>query len=480
MLCALLLSAGCGVGPEENTAAAVGSAAPIEPGSPVPPELRHEPRRLIDSENALPVLLEAGDNVSLDFGDDALLEALGAIAEEEASYPVGEAATALDAHIDANERALALLDAALARGAIELPKNWVLQDWDASMKLMQVVRLAETRLGRAKRNAADGKLEQSARDIIACGALGELIVESRSYMHASIAGAHWRRTARIGARWFARLADATPALIENILEGIPRVRERQLVADLLPQEWSVYTLPSILRVPEHADLETLGGYFSGAESPDDRHGKIYTAAFVELLRGHPRPFDRAQTVAEGERLYIDLLAYLRGPWKLPEFDAGEVQAVKEIWCEELYPEAAAPSTTCWYPLDPPAPERLATAREALLRYENPAGKLLLARILPFIERGRHFEEEADREATRAVLALRLHAARKGAYPETLAELVSGGILPSEPIDPFTDGPLGWSREELALSSTGPAGDGVGLEGNELVWRVPATPPRRRP
>src|SRR5688572_14951609 len=78
VLCALLLSAGCGVGPEENTAAAVGSAAPIEPGSPVPPELRHEPRRLIDSENALPVLLEAGDNVSLDFGDDALLEALGA------------------------------------------------------------------------------------------------------------------------------------------------------------------------------------------------------------------------------------------------------------------------------------------------------------------------------------------------------------------------------------------------------------------
>lgn len=445
----------------------------MDPGRPVRPELHHEPRPIPDSENALPLLLEASENVRLDIVDDVLLEALGAVVEDEASYPPGEAARALDAHIDANERALALVDAALERGVLQLPEASTRQEPDAYMRLVQVTRLAETRLARAKRSAADGKIEDSARDILALVHLGELLVESKSYVHSMIAGMHCRRTARSGARWFARLPDATPLLIGRILEAMPRVRERELLADLLPGEWSIYTLPSILRVPEDADLETLGGHFSGADSPEDRHRKAYVAAFVELLRGHPRPFDRSQTIEEGERLYIDLLTYLRGPWRLPEFDAGEIQAVKELWCEELYPEAAAPDITCWNPLEPPAPERLATAREALLRIENPAGKLLLARVLPFIERASHFEDEADREATRAVLALCLHVTREGAHPETLAELVSEGFLPSEPIDPFTDGPLGWSRRKLALSSTGPAGDGVGLEGNELVWSVPA-------
>ena len=438
------------------------------------PELQYERRQLPDGDNALPLLLEASAvMVDADLDDDVLLEALGTVVEEEASYPGGDAARALDAHLTANERALGLLDGALARRALQVPEHWIRRDWDSFTKLVKTARLAGVRLARAKQSAAQGKLEDSSADLVLLAKYGEMIVESKAYLVLVYIGDQCRRMARNGARWFAGVRDAPPGLIAKLLEATPPVRERRFLADLLPMEWSRYVLPSILRVPADADLERLAGHFSGAESPLDEHRKTFVTGFVELLRGHPLPFDPSQTIKEGERLYLELREYLSGPWKSGDFDAGEIEEVQKLWPEELLPDAASPDSTCWNPLAPPDPERLATAREALLRIENPAGKLLIGEILKFLYREEHFEREADREATRAILALRLYHARRGAYPETLSDLVTEGILPSVPIDPFTDCPLGWSRDRLAVWTVGPDGKGIDEDGNELVWRVPA-------
>ena len=480
MLSCVLLAAGCRGGPEESRGAERAASVPSEPGRPIPPELRYERRTIPDSGNALPLLLEASDAVSLDFGDDVLLEALGAVAEEDASYPAGDAAKALDAHIAANERALELVDAAVARGVLEFPERWVRTNWDHFTKLVRVARIIDTRMARAKRSAGRGDLEEAARDIVLLVKFGDMLLESKVYLLAVIVGDFCSRRGREGARWLAGLEDAPPGLASRLLEAIPRVRERELVAGLLAMEWSEYVLPFIQAVPRDADLEVLAGHLSGAESPLDPHRRTFVKGFIELLRGHPRPFDSTSTVTEGERLFIELQMYFRGPWNVPDFDAGDIQEVQALWPEELLPDAASPESTCWNPLAPPDPEKLATAREALLRIENPAGKLLIGGILEFLHRAEHFRGEADREATRAILALCVHHDRKDAYPETLAELVTEGILPSVPIDPFTEGPLGWSRDALAVRTVGPDGKGLDEEGNELVWRVPATPPRRRP
>ena len=477
-LSGLILAGGCRGGPRDDTAPIPDDGVPAIPGHRVHPELRYERRQLPDGDNALPLLLEASEAmVDADLEDDVLLEALGSVTEDEASYPGGDSASALDRHIAANERALGLVDSALARRALQVPEHWVRRDWDSFTKLLKTARLAGVRLARAKRSAAQGKLEDSATDLVLLAKCGEMIVESKYFLLSMIAGTHYSQTSRSGARWFAGLREAPPGLIAGLLEALPRVRERQFLADLLPMEWSEYVLPSIRAVPAVADLETLAAHFSGAESPFDQHRKTFVTGFVELLRGHPRPFDAAGTAAEGERFYIELRWYLQGPWNVPDFDAGEIQEVQDLWPEELLPDAASPDSTCWNPLAPPDPQKLATAREALLRIENPAGKLLIGRILEVLYREDHFDREADREATRAILALRLYHARKGAYPETLAELVTEGILPSVPIDPFTDGPLAWSRERLAVWTVGPDGQGIDEEGNELAWRVPAIPPR---
>jgi len=74
---------------------------------------------------------------------------------------------------------------------------------------------------------------------------------------------------------------------------------------------------------------------------------------------------------------------------------------------------------------------------------------LVRAFMPSFERllTLRFEGQAGHDATLAVLALLRYQKQEGRYPESLDELVLGGYLKELPMDPYSDGPLVYSRGE---------------------------------
>ena len=69
---------------------------------------------------------------------------------------------------------------------------------------------------------------------------------------------------------------------------------------------------------------------------------------------------------------------------------------------------------------------------------------------------RYYKTKAEHESVRTVLALKLWQEEKGAFPDTLEELVAGGYLDGLPMDPYSDGPLRYQRrdDDFILYSVG--------------------------
>jgi len=75
------------------------------------------------------------------------------------------------------------------------------------------------------------------------------------------------------------------------------------------------------------------------------------------------------------------------------------------------------------------------------------GNLLLVSLVPAVDLGStvSFRCQVTRDALATTVALLRHENEKGQFPASLSDLVSAGYLSGLPMDPYSDGPLGYRR-----------------------------------
>lgn len=120
----------------------------------------------------------------------------------------------------------------------------------------------------------------------------------------------------------------------------------------------------------------------------------------------------------------------------------------------------------------PRAAALEPARGALAGVRNPLGKLLVYQLAELLRVARNKisgtlrEHAVSREATLAVLGLRLHRAIDGTPAPSLQALVDKRLLPRLPQDPWSGDPLRYSAAEEKVWSVGANRIDDGGRGNE--------------
>jgi len=212
---------------------------------------------------------------------------------------------------------------------------------------------------------------------------------------------------------------------------------------------------------------------------------------LDLLSGHPSPFLAESTVSESSRALAEIVRRADEPWRPGRKQSEENKLLPEdSWPTQLRigfpydmlgpgPEArrtveelseSTPEFARYWRV--PDEAALAAAREKLQQLDNPVGRLLADSAIGTLPScvDMLFRNRALREATKAVLAVRLYQIQRGRLPDDMHSLVTAGVLAAVPADPFADAPLGYSRERAEIWSVGPKNDAAVWMG-KMTWSV---------
>jgi hypothetical protein len=451
-----------------------------------PPELRERRIPIPDHENAYPLWLQAIRPLDEKL-DQGLNDSIRDACKEDSSFPAGETGRKLEEWLAGHQEALDLADRGLARGRFQFP------DWYGRKDFEEVLfpffypgsMLYDLRVLRAKLLASRDDLRGAAEELRRLLRSAELLQDGGGSLIIYLTGTLRQVQAYQGIRRLARREGVPASLLEDLLSLLgPSEREGERPAECVRAEFARFFLPlTVEAAPESADLRTLALAFAGELEGKKRED--FVQGFCALLEGHPLPFDRKETVILGARRFAYCLKNLKVPW-------GERNVWKEPSLEEVarsWPSQLRPYQTGISPEEEAlSTGKLDEARKALARIRNPLGKSLLAGgPFPKFPTKRLFRVRTDREATRAVLALRVYALRRGRLPDGLEALVEEKILPALPADHFSGKPLAYSREKRLLWSVGPDGKEDGRSGlrkadgsrKEDVFEVPGEEPLTR-
>ena len=469
-------------------------------GDPVGRLLEHvhrdmlcEPAAVPDEENAylvwarLPESPHPGDGEE-DEDEDLVLAAL-----EDGAFPSGALGERIAAALEERKDLFEAFEEGTRRGKFRYPRGPLGVDAQeherAAVLWTGLVGAFRWRILRVKLAASRGEFDLVEKDVLVLLRTAAILAASEEGFFVQMMAMSLRFLGQQLIRWLAR-QEVPLDLLERLLLQITGPPDRTSAAIALRAEFRNYFLPPPARIPDGADPVRLAeAHAEDIEAGEYRESIVhYTAA---VLEDHSNAFDKEATIRLASGLMAKVVKSLDLPWRDRARDvAAEVLGETEGWPRELLnPEPIFPDSKEPVVLNA---EAVSKARDGLRRVENPFGKLLVRRVHsgPFFLSS--FEDlavmqprtaEAQREGTRAVVALRIHARRNtDALPAALEELVAAKILPFVPRDPFTDEPLRYSRERAIVWSAGPDGkDDGGREPDpedseapsDLVWKLAA-------
>jgi len=170
-----------------------------------------------------------------------------------------------------------------------------------------------------------------------------------------------------------------------------------------------------------------------------------------VLRGHPNPYDLPETVRTASRIYAVVVADMSKPY-------GQRHEI-----EPLIDSLSRDLPALMRDEDPPKPTeaQIRETRLALRKVQNPAGRGLIAILLPIFEAAQRADIKAlaERRATRFLLQRILDPAA------------------NPPRDPFGTGPFRVDERRHVLWSVGSDGvdsggiGPVGKDRKDIVWRL---------
>lgn len=358
--------------------------------------------------------------------------------------PKGNARKQLDEWLAKSGEALDLLDAGIRLGRCQFPKlRGKKPDTSYLSDMRQLARMKRVKANLA---ASDGDFEAAAGELAGVVHFGELISEGEGDL------AHYL----IGLTIEGMGLRPMPWLVEN---DVPEAALDLMIAGLTSRPSSDGALANAIRIEFHASVDSQRQRLSDAR-PSELQSREEYAHYFGIASSH---------FARGVRNAL-------GSWKERDRKlAPEIRMLIERLREaemKLSDEAMEGEEF--------SAEKARVVLEPILKSSPLAGVAVLARSLD-TDLERTFRHRADREATRAIIGLRLYEMRRGELPANLGALVDERILKAVPADPFSGGELKYSRERRVVWSVGVDETDDGGEGDasprwsgkDYVWRVPA-------
>ncbi|MBI4586242.1 MAG: hypothetical protein HY717_19705 [Planctomycetes bacterium] len=444
----------------------------------LPEEVRYQRAALPEEKNACLYWerIESGA-----FDDWEVKEEKNEALREDRPFPLGEAGEDLNAWLSGKEGVLERFERGAELGRYQVPEAGGTSQTGMGMKLMRV---SELKLLRAKRHAGQGKFREAGEELRGVFKICRLVISGEGHAVDYLMGSGPLNLGLAGVRNLAAheaIPDAELTGWIEFLEKNPIATEE--VAQSLKVELCWFFIPRVVvKLPETTGSADLAGPLAAilaGELEKEAYRASLEKLLAALLKGHPAPFRKVETVKLTGRYFAQALENLRRPWGERRSITGqELKEEVEAWPEEArlpVEKFIRLSLEEDRPLEI-SEEEIARARAALAKIPNAVGKFLVREMLRDdklfgnlfeLLLGRYHGVRAEWEATRAVLALRLHARKHGRLPESWGDLIAERILSRAPEDPFSGRTLRYSRERKILWSAGPDGqDGGGEEWSE--------------
>jgi len=381
----------------------------------IPEDLRWEPARLPDDQNALVFWRRAVARLVPLEGEDlerSLYNAMSPWKPED--FPAGERRARLDKWFSSNDEALALVDEGILIGQCAFDIN-VGEPFDNSL-LTSLRRVARIRRVRAGLAAVDGDFERACDEIVKGLRMADIVLRSEGAPLHFLMGLAYGGIAREGVRELGLAPECPAPVLERLISALPDQAEAaKSLATAMKIEFG-YVAAGLHANPGRAKLygqPSLPVFDDGSDFMG-----LATASFRAALK--------SVSLSWGKRL-IRLTPKLRALNQ-------EYDYFVQKWM-----------MACATRADAEADEEIPRLAKDISGKGGPMYQALLTRMLEgWLEK--LAMRSADCAATRAVLALRLFEMRTGRLPLKLSELVTAGIVDSVPPDPFCDKPLGYSPE----------------------------------
>ncbi|REK17303.1 MAG: hypothetical protein DWQ37_06780 [Planctomycetota bacterium] len=437
--------------------------------------LRPAPLVLSPSQNALPLLIEAGRLLTDDEPD-------GDFVAEDCFNPVrpdAERDRAVAAWIEANRRSLDLVEAAVGRAGLEYPHEpWADERLKTMMRLRALARLLAYQ---GQRLMWQRDFASAARTSLALERASRLLLGGGGVVVEHIVGSASNGTACSLIQRISQHPGADAPTLRTMLAGLAAGAGALAgMRKAIRAEYSFYIVPELERLKD-ADtrtiLESLAPWdenlaFMVPRSEYD----LRLEKLSQLFCGHPNAFDAEDTRRRAVAQYATWIHELDLSWAAHQArpdpaPTAELAAWPEQLATSLFGNGKAGELS---------ETELATARKRLRCVDNPIGKQFLEQTL-LESKALHrsaLAAEAQHAGTRLLLATRAYKLERGELPPTLESLVEATILEALPMDPFTDKPFRYSREERAIWSVGPDGDVSPdaspddvVYADSLIWRL---------
>jgi hypothetical protein len=234
-------------------------------------------------------------------------------------------------------------------------------------------------------------------------------------------------------------------------------------------------MPVLAKLPDDDDLQraveamiSLGRPNRPIPFPTDANVELdaRAAGILELLKGHPSPFDKEDTVRLTVECYLEALQHIKSPGELRR-TALRRQLVNEAaaWPPELSLNADDMVALVLGHKHSKVPaDVLERCRPQLRGLRNPLGRHFVSSLLPGGELRNYANTCTRMTAAGARLAICTYEQKTGALPAELGALVDAHIIEKLPRDPYGD-TLRYSMERHLLWSVGPNGVDDGGQNN---------------
>jgi len=468
-------------------AEAVSAGAPLAPGQAAPmglmsridPILRPTRPSLSAAENALPLLKQAAKLLTqFPGGEFDLADCF------DTENPDAERDRRIAGWIDRHEHVIPLVEQAVARGKLEFPNTtWTadrIVDWWPLHGLACFLRL------RAQRLASEDKLAEAAHASRTMSEAFRLLEVGDGGTVDYLNAIAWEANSWALARQLAAHPKADGNFVRSLLVGLP-VRDDPLdgLRRTARAECCSFLLPVAAKT-EGADLaETveimLGWNRRVGEFSPRKDYELQRKKLLQLFECHPKPYDLADTVERASAQSAAIIRALDLPWQA--FNALPLSGPpKEL---AAWPDKLSMSLDCGaVGAGDITDAQIRAARKELLPVENPLGKKFVDEYTGASRWLREMAEknQAQFEATRLFLAIRIFALEQGKLPANLDALVDARILDAVPLDPFSGRPFHYSPTKQVLWSVCPNGQFSPVASREAyafddyLWRLNACLP----
>jgi hypothetical protein len=458
----------------------------------IPEELVYHPKALPDEKNALAPLREAHRQLlpiskfEKELGGELDIRKFRSLSEP---LPDEETARQVDLLLEKNRRALELMDEAIARGHLQFPPKRRVRSGDGDNDLASAAAslwgdLHDLRYIRSRRHFEHKQYAQGAAELESALLFGAMLDGSDGALIPRFVGRMCPRVTASRMEAFASRKEVPADVLAGMLVALQRAApSEEVVVNGVRQDFALLTLPMIADLPKDGDLAKIVAALIDKRRPNSPDAKLLLpkldaeldalqAGILGLLKDHPEPFDRAETVRLVALSHANEIENLKRPWA-DQKPGPEARVLEDIagWPEEL-----SLSILKLIPLyvgrthdEELSTEKLAKAREQLHKVHNPLGKHLIRDLLfgkQISESAARFRDRGRLEAARCTIAIYVYERKHGARPERLDQLVEAKILPEVPRDPFDGKPLRYSRDRGIIWS-------VGRDGKDNGGRKPA-------